>query len=206
MQQFSCQYIYVLLYAAYEGVNEDYIWSTPTKSGQRRWEDQQVTGENTTQGSCHHITAHSQFWPTKDFKTHFKLQSLFWLKQCKSFQLHFLEMATLLSPYFSLRDHNFTYAQFLLPWYDLCGRLHAKNQLSIYAVLKLINVKWKLDRTFCLYQSHRMTKLTHCYPFVRAGHIIIWRIQTFTQKMACSHRHSGACTPTSTRIISDNLS
>ena len=59
----------------------------------------------------HILTAHSPFWPIHDFKTHFRLQNLLWLKQCKSFQfqLHFLEMASLLPPYFK-RPYNFALA------------------------------------------------------------------------------------------------
>ena len=39
----------------------------------------------------------SPLWPIHDLKTHFESQTAyFWLKQCQSFQLHFLEMVTLL--------------------------------------------------------------------------------------------------------------
>ena len=50
----------------------------------------------------YHIrAAHSPLWSLHDLDTHFKqYKRLLWLKQCQSFQIHFLEMATLLTPYF----------------------------------------------------------------------------------------------------------
>ena len=72
-------------------------------------------------------------------------------RQCKSFQLHFLEMAALLPPYFKRPQLSFD----------------AMHSLKTYVKLNVFSC------TVCWYQKHRLTKVTLCYPFVRAGHVII---------------------------------
>ena len=87
----------------------------------------------------YHIhTAHSPFRPVNDFKNTFQMASLLLLKPWKSFQLHFLAMATLLPSYFK-RLYNFTLAQFwnfcqikALCWHFLLVSITGNDQTDAF--------------------------------------------------------------------------